>query len=83
MDRFSCDECRAIYEDLRVAFPISRSATPQEIAAFLEGLDMRQCASTRLSSAMWKAWRRMQEHRVLTGHLVSPLGPASALTNPN
>lgn len=83
MDRFSCDECLAIYAELRAAFgPLDR-ATPQDIARFLEGLDLQQCARTRVSSDMWKAWRRMQEHRVLTGHLVSPLGPPSALSNPN
>lgn len=83
MDAFSCDECRAIYEELRAFFRPAANATPQEIAAYLEGLDMRQCASMRLSSDMWKAWRRMQEHRVRTGHLVSPLGPPAALANPN
>jgi hypothetical protein len=83
MDSFSCDECRAIYYELREAFRPLHKATPQEIAGFLEGLDLQQCARMRVSSDMWKAWRRMQEHRVLTGHVVSPLGPGSALTSAN
>lgn len=83
MDSFSCDECRAIYAELRAAFPAQQSGHAEQIGAFVEALDLQQCARTRVSSDMWKAWRRMQEHRVLTGHVVSPLGPGGAISNPN
>jgi hypothetical protein len=83
MNTFSCDECRAIYQELRQAWPPGRPVAPEEIAAFVNGLDPQQCARTRLTSVMWKAWRRMQEHRVLTGHVVSLPGSSAALTNGN
>jgi hypothetical protein len=83
MEAFPCRECRAIYDELRAAFPRQRNATAHEIAAFVNGLDLQTCARTRLSSDMWKAWRRMQEHRVLTGHNVSLLGPPAAISNGN
>jgi len=83
MDAFPCAECRAIYDELRAAFPQPRNPPAQEIAAFVNGLELQRCARSRLSSDMWKAWRRMQEHRVLTGHIVSPLGPPPAISNVN
>jgi hypothetical protein len=38
----------------------------------------------RKTSPLWKTWRRLQEHRNLTGHTLSVLPiPQNALTNPN
>jgi len=90
MDAFSCDECQAIYRELRDAgscVTASRrldGAPLEQIAAWIRDLDEKACARMRQDSNLWKAWRRLQEHRVLTGHAISvvPL-PPRALSNPN
>jgi hypothetical protein len=86
MDLFSCDECRAIYRELRDALArrAGQNSTPQKIAAWVQRLDEDECARLRGSSDLWKAWRRLQEHRVLTGHWQPVLTlPPDALSNPN
>lgn len=90
MDSFSCDECRAIYWELREALRAAtevqsdRNNTPREIADWVEGLNEDDCARMRETSDLWKTWRRLQEHRSLTGHWLSLLPlPPNAISNPN
>jgi hypothetical protein len=89
MGSFRCAECRAIYQELREAH---RAATQnaldqhgaQKIADWVQQLNEEECARMRETSALWKTWRRLQEHRNLTGHTLSVLPiPPNALTNPN
>ena len=87
MDSFSCDECRAIYFELREACRAmgnAPGASSQQISEWVQRLNEEECARLRESSGLWKAWRRLQAHRSLTGHTqpVLPL-PARAMTNLN
>jgi hypothetical protein len=90
MDRFSCDECREIYQELRKAAEtadwqqINQDRTAQRLVAYLEQLDEADCARMRENSPLWKAWRRLVQHRTMTGHTLSvlPITP-DALSNPN
>jgi hypothetical protein len=81
-----CEECRAIRLALREAYLAARDHTtnPQEIAAWLEQLNEQDCARMRANSSLWKTWRRLMQHRTLTGHFVSYL-PLSrkVIANPN
>jgi hypothetical protein len=90
MDSSSCDECWAIYRELRDAFRVlserssDQNTAPQQLAAWLEQLDQEECARMRETSAIWKTWRRLQEHRAVTGHPLSLLPvPPNAISNPN
>jgi uncharacterized protein YhaN len=90
MDAFKCDECRAIYQDLREAYRAAtqdtrdRHETSQQIANWVQELSEEECARIRETSSVWKTWRRWQEHRSLTGHALSVLPiPPNALSNPN
>jgi hypothetical protein len=83
MDLFACDECRAIYRELRQAsrpLPFALALAPQQIGDWLRQIDDELAAQMRETSLLWKTWRRLQEHRALTGHSlsVSPFRP-----NPN
>ena len=89
MAGFRCHECEAIYRDLLEAASArdetapDRRATPNQVAGYLESLDEDDCARMREMSPLWKAWRRREEHRALTGHSVSllPLQPG-VIENP-
>ena len=90
MGSFSCDECLAIYVELRESSAAARelrsnqNATPRELAAWLQQLHEDDCARLRETSSLWKTWRRLQEHRALTGHWLSLLpSPPEAMANPN
>jgi hypothetical protein len=84
-----CEECRAIRRELRDALFSAReaagpAASPDAIADYLSSLVQEDCAQMRASSALWKTWRRLMEHRVLTGHTPSLLPlPQGALSNLN
>jgi hypothetical protein len=90
MDPFSCDECRAIHRELRDAYlaatgsVVDRTSVPQQIADWVQQLNEEDCARMRETSSLWAAWRRLQEHRTLTGHYLSrlPVAP-DAISNPN
>ena len=57
---------------------------PPQLSEWIRGLDEEECARMRESSSLWKAWRRLQEHRKLTGHVLSVLPlPPNAISNPN
>src|SRR5215469_15680217 len=60
------------------------SGSLQQIADWVQQLNEEECARMRETSALWNTWRRMQEHRNLTGHILSvwPV-PPNALSNPN
>jgi hypothetical protein len=94
MDLFSCDECRAIYRELRDSYRAATEGTPdphadphnapQQIADWLQELNEQACAEMRERSSLWKTWRRLQQHRNLTGHTLSVLPiPPNMLSNPN
>jgi hypothetical protein len=90
MDPLSCDECRAIYRELRdVAAAMKehqadQNIGPQNISAWVQQLDEDECARMRETSSLWKTWRRLQQHRALTGHSLSFLpSPPNAISNPN
>jgi len=52
--------------------------TPQDLIAWLQELDEDDCARMRETSSLWKTWRRLREHRTLTGH-----SPSDAMVNRN
>jgi hypothetical protein len=90
MSRVLCDECREIYLELRKAAEtvdwrqIGQDRTVPRLAAYVEQLDEADCAWMRENSPLWKAWRRLMQHRTLTGHTLSVLPiPPDALSNPN
>ena len=89
MDALSCIECRAIYLELREAL-FGFASTPEvgidpaQLGEWIRSLDEEECARIRETSNLWKAWRRLQEHRTLTGHVLSVLPlPPNAISNPN
>lgn len=90
MNAHSCQECQAIYRDVMRAVHQAREnlfdqpASPQQLVTWLEQLNEDDCARLRETSSFWKTWRRLQEHRTLTGHSISLLGvPPNAISNPN
>jgi hypothetical protein len=90
MDGFECEECKAVYQELRKAaetlgqHQARYGNTSAALASFIEGLDDEECTRIREASPLWKAWRRLREHRNLTGHFISVLPiPPSAISNPN
>ena len=90
MDPFSCEECRAIYRELKDAFAAIRErqadqpSEPPDITAWVQQLDEEECARMRETSDIWKTWRRWQNHRALTGHSPSILPvPPNSMSNPN
>jgi hypothetical protein len=90
MDSFSCDECRAIYLDLLETARAARMCQPEEtitrrgLVKWVQQLSEEDCARMRQDSNLWRAWRKLQEHRDLTGHYlpVLPL-PPGAVSNSN
>jgi len=62
-----------------------RQATPPQgdLIEWLKQLHEEDRAQTRASSPFWKAWRRLQEHKVLTGHSILPTAPPGVFLNPN
>jgi hypothetical protein len=79
MDPLSCEECRAIYLELREAIRSAPVSGTDDLGEWIRQLDHLELDYVRANSGIWKAWRRMQEHRVLTGHVV----PVIAVSNPN
>jgi hypothetical protein len=77
MERFPCAECRAIFRDLWEAHRAANGAGPDqpppELEEWIAQLNLYDCAGIRATSNLWKAWRRLQAHRTLTGHNVSVL----------
>jgi uncharacterized protein YhaN len=85
----SCSECRAIHQEFQEALAAAkvrlsdRSAAPDHLAAWIQGLD-EECARMRETSSVWATWRRLQEHRALTGHWLSPLPvPPNSMSSKN
>jgi hypothetical protein len=55
-----------------------------QLVEWIRSLDEEECDRIRETSSLWKAWRRLQEHRRLTGHVLSVLPlPPNAISNPN
>ena len=87
MPPLACKECRAIFLELQEALSAARAAGPadrQRLAEWLEKLDPEYATRLRDQSPLWRAWRRLQAHRALTGHRI-PLAPVppGMLENPN
>jgi hypothetical protein len=83
MNSVVCEECQAIYRELKDAVAASSYVDRSRIdlLEWLEQLDEAECTQMRDTSPLWKAWRRLQEHRVLTGHSPAVLVlPPSALS---
>jgi hypothetical protein len=81
---FACEECRAIYRELRDAGRRDVGSFSEGLAAWVQQLNEEECARMREDSILWNAWRRMQEHRTLTGHWLPLLPvPPGAISNPN
>jgi len=88
MTDFPCAECQAIFRDLwdahRAANGEGRNQTAPELEEWIAQLNMYDCAGMRATSDLWKAWRRLQAHRTLTGHTLSVLPiPPDAFLNSN
>lgn len=87
MDSFACDECRAIHLELQDAFAAAKErladsrTTAHALAAWVQQLTEDECTRMRETSSLWKTWRRLQEHRALTGHYVALL--PNGMANPN
>jgi hypothetical protein len=85
----SCSECESIFRELVEASRAARErakepATVPLLAEWLEQLDEEECARTRETSPLWATWRRLREHRALTGHRLSALPiPPNLLANSN
>jgi hypothetical protein len=78
MPLFACEECGAIYSEMQEAARAVRgrlpdSASYQTLAAWIEKQEGEDHSGMREHSALWKAWRRLQEHRTRTGHWQSVL----------
>jgi hypothetical protein len=64
--------------------PDWRQSHERRTIDYLRELNDDDCARLRETSDLWKTWRRIQEHRTLTGHSPSLSGfPPDAITNPN
>jgi hypothetical protein len=86
MPSFPCAECAAIYRELREAAREAGEvrAPSQDLAGWLSQRNEEECARMRENSRLWRAWRRLREHRAVTGHSVSLLSlPPDAISNPN
>jgi hypothetical protein len=89
MSFFACSECQAIDRELREAAgelqaaPGATGAASQELIDWLSQLDEEECARMREGSRLWKTWRRLRDHRVLTGHSVPLPLPPNAISNGN
>jgi len=90
MNSLSCDECRAIYEelcdDVRAASArlLTANIPRGQLTTYLQTLNEEDCARMRQTSALWRTWRRRETHRALTGHSVSLLAlQPTAISNPN
>jgi hypothetical protein len=58
-------------------------SSPHQLADWLEHLNEEDCARMRATSSLWKTWRRLMEHRTLTGHSLSLLSLPPNAINPN
>jgi hypothetical protein len=90
MKPYSCPECRAIHQEFQEAFAAikermsGQGGMPDDLAGWIEQMDQDECARMRETSTVWKTWRRLQEHRALTGHHISLLpGPPDGIADLN
>jgi len=74
----TCDECRAIENELTTLLQSARTAYErglldtsrgQELLDSLGAGDEAELARLRETSPFSKIWQRAREHRILTGHL--------------
>lgn len=88
MTVFSCEECKAIYQEMLELVAISRQtklgpdASPQQLGAWFDGRDEDQDYKTRVRAALSTLKRSLIEHQQLTGHNV-PRPLPGGLTNSN
>jgi hypothetical protein len=85
----SCEEYKAIYQELLELVEISRrtkpgpDATLQQLAAWFDERDQDQDYGTRVRTALSALKRRLIEHQKLTGHRVPVPYPPGGLGNWN
>jgi hypothetical protein len=81
---YRCDECSAIRRELDEAMEAERarsSGEPRDLRAWLERLDLDECARLRETSVIWKAWRKAVEHQLRTGHSILLAGASMGSAN--
>jgi len=79
----SCPECLAIYRQLADSVRQHHVAS-QPLADWIRQVDGYDCSRIRQTSVLWAIWRRLQNHRAVSGHHLSMLPvPPAALENPN
>jgi hypothetical protein len=78
MNTSTCDECRAIENELKTLLQSARTAYElglagtsrvQEMLDSLRAGDEEELARLRETLPFSKIWQRAREHRTLTGHL--------------
>ena len=90
MEHPSCEECQALYKELLKASRATwerrpdESTAPLALAVWLEQLNEEECARMRETSSLWATWRKLREHRALSGHYLPVLSLApQAISNSN
>jgi hypothetical protein len=78
MNTSTCDECRAIENELKTLLQSARTSYElglagtsrvQEMLDSLRAGDEEELARLRETLPFSKIWQRAREHRILTGHL--------------
>jgi hypothetical protein len=85
----SCEECKAIYQELLELEEISRQTKPdpavtlRQLAAWIDQRDKDEDYKMRTRPALATLRRRLIEHQELTGHGVPWALPPGGLNNAN
>jgi hypothetical protein len=70
-----CEECVMLRQQLDQAIAaenaLVRPAEGEDLAAWIDRLDAEHAGRVRETSAVWKAWRKLVDHRARTGHIIS------------
>jgi hypothetical protein len=85
----SCEECKAIHQELLRLIEVSHrskpgpNATPQQLAAWFDQRDDDEDQRLRWRPALSNLRRRFTEHQELTGHTIPLPLPHGGLTSQN
>jgi len=80
MNFSDCEECRALLREFRDAaragreVRFGREMSFEQLISYVQSLDEEEMARMRETSPLWALWRKREEHRTRTGHVV-PLFP--------